>query len=90
MKVSKTSKYQTHKKSIKLTKNANDPSGGPGAICIFQHPLLQNIKTMKGGPFGDFFRKKSRSAEKLKGDTLVSPGIVCYPEKEENLFGSVC
>ena len=29
MKVSKNSKYQTHKKSIKLTKNPNDRTGAP-------------------------------------------------------------
>ena len=40
------------------------------------------------GPFGDFFSKKSRTMPKKteKGDPLVSPGIVCYAEKEEKLF----
>ena len=42
---------------------------------------------MKGGPFGIFFEKKSHNAEKkLKGDPLVSPGIVCYAEKEVKPF----
>ena len=34
------------------------------------------------------FEKKSHSAEKKaeKGDSLVSPGMVCYAEKEEKPF----
>ena len=44
---------------------------------------------MQGGPFGGkkFRKKMSHSAEKkLKGDSLVSPGMVCYAEKEEKPF----
>ena len=44
---------------------------------------------MQGGPFGEhfFFEKKSRSAEKNeRGDPLVSPGMVCYAEKQEKPF----
>ena len=44
---------------------------------------------MQGGPFGEiFFRKnKSRSAEKNeRGESLVSPGMVCYAEKQEKHF----
>ena len=55
------------------------------------HSVAKN-KKMHGGPFGEnfFSKKKSRSAEKNeKGDPLVSPGMVCYAEKQENLFGSV-
>ena len=34
-----------------------------------------------------FFRKKSHNAEKTeRGDPLVSPGMVCYAEKEEKPF----
>ena len=34
-----------------------------------------------------FFEKKSRSAEKNeRGEPLVSPGMVCYAEKQENPF----
>ena len=48
MKVLKT-QSQTNKKSMKLTKNRNDGAGAPGgSFCIFQHPLLQNIKKLKG------------------------------------------
>ena len=39
--------------------------------------------------FGDFFEKKSRTMPKKVLNFLVSPGIVCYAEKRENLFGSV-
>ena len=51
--------------------------------------LSQNMKQLKGGPFGGriFFGKKSHSAKKTeRGDFLVSPGMVCYAEKEEKLF----
>ena len=44
---------------------------------------------MQGGPFGGnfFSKKKSRSAEKNeRGESLVSPGMVCYAEKQEKPF----
>ena len=44
---------------------------------------------MQEGPFGEkfFSRKKSRSAEKNeRGESLVSPGMVCYAEKQEKPF----
>ena len=43
---------------------------------------------MQVGPFGEiFFPKKSRSAEKNeRGEPLVSPGMVCYAEKQEKPF----
>ena len=50
--------------------------------------LSQNIKKLKGGPFGrKFFSGKSLNAEKTeRGDPLVSPGMVCYAEKQEKPF----
>ena len=51
--------------------------------------LSQNIKKMQGGPLGKkiFRKKKSRSAEKNeRGESLVSPGMVCYAEKQEKRF----
>ena len=51
--------------------------------------LSQNIKKMQGGPFGEnfFSEKKSRSAEKNeRGESLVSPGMVCYAKKQEKPF----
>ena len=51
--------------------------------------LLQNSKKIKGETllWKKYFLKKSRSDEQnLKGDPLVSSGIVCYAG---NLFGSV-
>ena len=54
------------------------------------------LSQLKGGPFGEktnFRGKKSRSAEKNeRGDILVSPGMVCYAEKQEKLFwfSSLC
>ena len=52
---------------MELTKIPNEQTGGP--FCIFQHPLLQNIKKLKKGPFSEnfFFETKSHNAEKLKG-----------------------
>ena len=52
--------------------------------------LTQNSKKIEGGdPLGKkFSEKKSRSAEKKieKGDPSVSPGMVCYAEKQEKTF----
>ena len=46
------------------------------------------MKKMQGEPLGkNFFEKKSRSAEKNeRGESLVSPGMVCYAEKQEKHF----
>ena len=44
---------------------------------------------MKGGPFVEkSFRQKSLAVPKKieRGDPLVSPGMVCYAEKQEQLF----
>ena len=61
-----------------------------GTLWDFSTSILsQNIKKMQGGPFGEkfFFEKKSRSAEKNeRGESLVSPGMVCYAEKQEKPF----
>ena len=57
------------------------------------------MKKLKGDPLGKkFFRKKirkkipkkmSRSAKKYeRGDSLVSPGMVCYAEKQVKPFWS--
>ena len=87
-KVSNSQKeYQTHEKPKRPNWGAKR-----GPFCISQHLLLQNIQKSEGGPFGEKFRKKNLSAEKkLKGGT-VSPGIVCYAEKEEKpfWFSSLC
>ena len=67
-----------------------------GTLWDFPTSILsQNIKKMQGGPFEEKkFRKKSsekksRSAEKIeRGDSLVSPGMVCYAEKQVKPFWS--
>ena len=55
MKVSKDSKYQTHEKSIKLTKNPNDRTGalkgGPFGEIFLWEKVSQCRKKLKGGPF---------------------------------------
>ena len=45
-------------------------------------------KKIEGGPFGGKkFEKNPHCPKKnWKGDPLVSPGIVCYAEKEEKPF----
>ena len=61
-----------------------------GTLWDFSTSILsQNIKKMQGDPFGKIFfrKKKSRSAEKNeRGESLVSPGMVCYAEKQEKPF----
>ena len=57
-------------------------------LSHFQHSLLQNIKKLKGEPFGEFFLEKSLTMPKnWKGLSfpLVSPGIVCYVERWKTL-----
>ena len=52
--------------------------------------LTQNSKKIEGGPFREkmFSEKKVSLCRKKneKGDPLVSPGMVCYAEKQENPF----
>ena len=61
-----------------------------GTLWDFSTSILsQNIKKMQGDPLGKkfFSEKKSRSAEKNeRGESLVSPGMVCYAEKQEKPF----
>ena len=60
-----------------------------GTLWDFSTSILsQNIKKMQGDPLGkNFFEKKSRSAEKNeRGESLVSPGMVCFAEKQEKPF----
>ena len=51
------------------------------------HSVAKHQKNA-GGPFGEkISEKKSRSAEKNeRGESLVSPGMVCYAEKQEKPF----
>ena len=50
--------------------------------------LSQNIKKLKGGPFGGFVFEKSLTMPKKTEmrRPLVSPAMVCYAEKKEKLF----
>ena len=61
--------------------------GGP--FGLFQHPFCRKTsKKCRGALWGKFFsKKKSRSAEKNeRGESLVSPGMVCYREKQKKPF----
>ena len=69
--VSKNSKYQTHEKPKRRNWCAGCPlARAPGALkegsfCIFEHPLLPNIKKLKDEKIGEkHVRKKSHNAEK--------------------------
>ena len=74
-----------------LVQYPKNPQVGPnwrakrGTLSDFSTSILsQNIKTLKGGLFGEVFSEKSLTMpKKLKGDPLVSSGIVCYPEEEQ-------
>ena len=80
----KTKIFIFGKKSHNAEKNRK---GGP--FGIFQHPFCRQISKNAGGPFGEkIFRKKSLAVPKKneRGDPLVSPGMVCYAEKQEKPF----
>ena len=60
-----------------------------GTLWDFSTSILsQNIKTNAGEPFGEnfFFEKKSLAVPKKMKGSLVSPGMVCYAEKQEKPF----
>ena len=61
-----------------------------GTLWDFSTSILsQNIKKNAGGPPWEiFFRKKSLAVPKKneRGESLVSPGMVCYAEKQEKPF----
>ena len=62
-----------------------------GTLWDFPTSLLsQNIKKMQGDPFGKKFRKKCLAVPKNieRGDSLVSPSMVCYAEKQVKPFWS--
>ena len=85
-KLKKTKIFIFGKKSHNAEKKLK---GGP--FGIFQHPFCRKTsKKMQGGPFGEkfFFRKKSVTVPKNneRGESLVSPGMVCYAEKQEKPF----
>ena len=56
-----------------------DSSHGFSLVFFFRYRKTQN--KLKGG----FSSKNPHNATKLKGDHLVSPGIVCYAKKEQLL-----
>ena len=64
--------------------------GGP--LWDFPTSILsQNIKKMQGGPFEEKNSEKKCLAVPKKierGDSLVSPGMVCYAEKQVKPFWS--
>ena len=59
-----------------------------GTLWDFSTSILsQNIKKMQGGPFREIFSKSLAVPKKNeRGELLVSPGMVCYAEKQEKPF----
>ena len=60
-----------------------------GTLWDFPTSILsQSIKKMQGGPFGEKIRKKCLAVPKKieRGDSLVSPGMLCYAEKQVKPF----
>ena len=53
------------------------------AVGIFQHPFCRKTKNWRGTLWGK--SRKVSMPKKTRG-TLVSPGMVCYAEKEEEPF----
>ena len=88
-KMKKTKIFIFGKKSHNAEKNWK---GGP--FGIFQHPFCRKTsKKCRGDPLGKKiskkkFRKKCLAVpEKIeRGDSLVSPGLVCYAEKQVKPF----
>ena len=54
---------------------------------VVKHQKIEGVTLL-----GKLFPEKSSTMPKAteREDPLVSPGIVCYEEKKENLFDSVC
>ena len=65
-----------------------------GTLWDFPTSILsQNIKKNAGGPFEENSEKKSEKNVSVpkkieRGDSLVSPGMVCYAEKQVKPFWS--
>ena len=63
-----------------------------GTLWDFPTSILsQNIKKLQGGPFEEKkFEKKYLAVPKKieRGDSLVSPGMICYAEKQVKPFWS--
>ena len=97
--MSKNSKYQTHKKSIKLTKNPNDQTGAPrasgalkgGTLSRFLTSIVAEHQKIGGGTLWEiFFEKKSHNAEKTERGGPFSLSRYCMLHgKKGKFFGSV-
>ena len=71
MKVSKNSKYQTHKKSFKtLTTKMTRKVLKGGTQSDFSTSIVAKHQKIEGGHFGGKMKKVSQCRKKLKGGTL--------------------
>ena len=62
-----------------------------GPFEVFQHPFCRKTSKKQGGPFGEknSEKKVSQCRKKIeRRDSLVSPGMVCYAEKQVKPFWS--
>ena len=92
MKVKKNSKYQTHKKSIKLTKNLNDGTGAlKGDLSHFWTSIVAKHQKIEEGPFGEkkIPKKVSQCRKNWKGGPFGVARYGMLRGKTENLFGPV-
>ena len=83
-KIEENKNFNFGKKSHNAEKNLK---GGP--FGIFQHPSCAKHQKNAGGTLWGkkfFFRKKSLAVPKKMKGSLVSPGMVCYAEKQEKPF----
>ena len=82
MKVSKNSKYQTREKPKRRNWRAKR-----GIFSHFLTSFVAKHQKIERDPLGNFFEKSLTMPKKTeRGDSLVSPGMVCYTEKEEKPF----
>ena len=58
-----------------------------GDLFGFFNIIVSKDQKTEGGAFGAFFQKKSHNAKNTeRGNPLVSPGTVCYAEKQGKPF----
>ena len=57
-----------------------------GDFGFFKIHSIAKLQNIEGGPLGENLSRKKVSTTKKteRGNPLVSPGIVCYAEKEEH------
>ena len=66
------------------------PFGNIYFVAFFNIHSVADYQKIEGGPFGEKFLKSCTMPDKTeRGDSLVSPGNVCYAERRKNVFSLV-